>query len=262
MRTGGRHPAKQSGDPIAPGDSCNAPNNASVRTNQQRFCAARPAKPEYHDVIAQLIEAAARRPNPYRDMALVWLLVSTNLTPIEIAMLQIRDYIDRDGGVRVLSRIDAKRAFNGRERPLVFVNQRLRAALDAYLEQRRIGGEPGTARRFHYRGLRPDAALILDDHGNPLRVTERRTAAGVHRICGPMHTLCRSIFQSARITHLTARDGKKLFAQALYDMGADPEAMRLLLGLKRRTTLLRMLPIEKNEQSEARRLLPLISQIG
>jgi len=83
------------------------------------------------------IRVRQRSQNANRDVALMFVLFCTGAKPLEIARLQVRDYLDRDGSVRERSEMRPEAAVNGRSRPLFFASSRTRAALDAYLLERR-----------------------------------------------------------------------------------------------------------------------------
>lgn len=52
-----------------------------------------------------------------RDVALLHVLFSTGARPLEIARLEVRDYLAEDGSVREESLLPAKAAVNGKARP-------------------------------------------------------------------------------------------------------------------------------------------------
>lgn len=110
------------------------------------------------------IQTAVRRaqchtPTPERDAAMVWILLATGLRPLEIARMQVRDYVNGDGSVRRQSEVRAEVAVNGRSRPLYFSSAAACLAIDAYLAVRGAGREGAQARP--YRGLDPGQALFL-----------------------------------------------------------------------------------------------------
>ena len=105
---------------------------------------------------------------------------------MEIARLEVRDYLTEAGAVREESVLPAAAAINGQARPLLFASARLVSALDAYLEQRRRHGHGTTPCCAAYRGLDPESRLFLCATGAPLTI-KAVTAEGVrqHR-CGVM----------------------------------------------------------------------------
>lgn len=98
-----------------------------------------------------------------RNIALIYTLFGTGLTPKEIAQLQVADYCKRNGSVIQDGKVRAEAASNGVARPLMWVAPKLVDAIDAYLEHRvslglgvamRVGDGAG------YRGLQPKSALF------------------------------------------------------------------------------------------------------
>lgn len=215
--------------------------------------------PRQHSALEQLLAASRRLQHPLRNEAVVHLLVGAGLRPIEIALLRVRHYLNEDGAIRVMSRIERELAYNGRERPLLFVSKQVCRAIDDYLRSR----SPATAGNrtpLAFRGLHPDAPLVLGNDGKPLRVVERPGGRQPQRICADIHVLCRAIFVEAQID-MTARDGAKLFARALYGMGADINGIRVLLGLSSRRSVIRLLGVQRTLASEALRVSGLVSQL-
>jgi integrase/recombinase XerD len=68
-----------------------------------------------------------------RNVALMLTLFGTGLKPSEIAALRVDDYLDKHGKPKIDTIVRAEIAFNGRERPLMWVNKRLCKAIDDYL---------------------------------------------------------------------------------------------------------------------------------
>jgi integrase len=77
---------------------------------------------------AQRIRGRSAR--PWHDQALFLLLFATGARPLEIARLEVRDYLNADGSVRVASQMRPEAANSGKARPLYFTSARLDAALD------------------------------------------------------------------------------------------------------------------------------------
>ena len=96
-----------------------------------------------------------------RDTALLLVLFSTAAKPLEIARLEVSDYLSEDGSVREASVLRANAAINGKERPLFFASTKVVAAVDAYLEERIRRGQ-GTEDSTKYRGLDPEQQAVSD----------------------------------------------------------------------------------------------------
>ncbi len=114
-----------------------------------------------------------RSENANRDVALIFVLFCTGAKPIEIARLEVRDYLNRDGSVRESSEMRPEAAVNGRGRPLFFTSSRACAAVDAYLVERarrKLGvAGPGAAGDGGYRGLDPSQCAVPDRNRQALR---------------------------------------------------------------------------------------------
>ena len=99
-------------------------------------------------------------------MALIFVLFCTGAKPIEIARLEVRDYLNRDGSVRESSEMRSEAAVNRRSRPLFFTSSRTRAAVDAYLierARRKLGvAGSGATGDGAYRGLDPPQCAVPD----------------------------------------------------------------------------------------------------
>jgi len=91
-----------------------------------------------------------------RDVALLHVLFGTALCPTEIALLRVDDYLNDNGTVKRDWKVREAIAYNQRERPLFWVNKKVVACVDSYLEHRRSVGL-GVSSRDAYRGLQPDS---------------------------------------------------------------------------------------------------------
>ena len=177
--------------------------------------------------------------NPNRDVALLYALFCTGAKPLEIARLLVRDYLNADGTVRRYSELRHQAAVRGRTRPLYFDSSSACAAIDAYLEERarrKVGAGPGE----RYRGLHPDSALFLTEHGRPFEVRSRgpsdlRTTSPV------LLATYRVIFRRAGWEGVTAQTIRRLVAQRLVEKGADRQQVGQLLGLASNRSVKRLL---------------------
>ena len=102
-------------------------------------------------------------------VALFYLLLATGARPLEVARLEVRDYLNEDGTVRRTSSLRAEFAINGRSRPLFFRSARLDEAMDAYLGQR-IRRGLSMSGAAAYRGLVPDSRLFLSASGEGFEI--------------------------------------------------------------------------------------------
>ena len=107
-----------------------------------------------------------------RDVALLLVLFATAAKPLEIARLQVGDYLTEDGSVREESVMRADAAINGKARSPFFASTRLVAAVDAYLQERVRRGH-GTRKATTYRGLDPESRLFLTGGGRGMPIKVR-----------------------------------------------------------------------------------------
>ena len=122
-----------------------------------------------------------RSSRPWHDLSLYYLLFATGLRPLEVARLEVRDYLGEDGAVRRETELRADVAINGKSRPLFFASHRLNDALAAYLRERqklRHGlGDGG-----HYRGMDPGSRLFLRSPASSIR-SRRMASEGRSATC-------------------------------------------------------------------------------
>lgn len=166
-----------------------------------------------------------------RDAALLLVLFSTAAKPLEIAQLEVRDYVDETGEVRRHSILRADIAVNGKERPLLFCDTQLTAAIDAYLVRRRAEGMA-----FHdkssYRGLPPHSRLFLSRSGMPMAV--KRSGPGLkHLVCKEIHEIYRRIFATIGHSGINTAMARRLAAHRLHLEGASVDEIGAALGVKR-----------------------------
>jgi hypothetical protein len=166
-----------------------------------------------------------------RDAALLLILFSTAAKPLEIAQLEVRDYLDELGEVRIHSSIRSEIAVNGKERPLLFCDPTLTAAIDAYLVLRRAEGM-ATHHKSAYRGLQPHSRLFLSRDGKPMAV-KRSGSGSQHLVCKEIHEIYRRIFAHAGHSGINTAMARRLAARRLHLAGASTEEIGAALGVKK-----------------------------
>lgn len=177
---------------------------------------------------AQRIRARSRR--PLEDVALYYVLFATAARPLEIARLQVRDYMAADGAVRVCSELRPEVTITGRPRPLLFASTRLREALDTCLAARVTSGQ-GLGMPGAFRGLDPDSRLFLSSTGAGFTITPYGEP-GQHRFeCRAIWHHYRMLFRYAEQTQVTALTARHTVAARLYARGADEGQIGLLFGI-------------------------------
>lgn len=166
-----------------------------------------------------------------RDTALLLTLFSTAAKPLEIAQLEVRDYLDPSGGVREHSAIRSQIAMNRTTRDLYFRHPRTNAAIDAYLAERQARGM-GTHSETAYRGLQPASRLFPSRAGSAMQV-RRASSACQHLVCKEIHEIYRRIFAYCGLPGVNTAFARRLAAHRLREAGANPEDIGRALGLRK-----------------------------
>jgi integrase len=192
-----------------------------------------------------------------RDTALLLVLFSTAAKPLEIARLEVRDYLTEDGSVREESVMRANAAVNGKERPLFFASTRVVAAVDAYLEERARRGQ-GTKDRTKYRGLDPDTRLFLTGDGHELPIKVRAVGDRRQYRCGVLLDIYRRIFARAGLKGVSALSARRTIAEKLVDRGCDVNQVGAVLGLKERSSVRNLI---QNEDESLKSLKAVVREL-
>lgn len=166
-----------------------------------------------------------------RDTALLLILFSTAAKPLEIAQFEVRDYIDASGEVRLHSRLRADIAVNGKERPLLFCDTCLTAAIDTYLARRRADGM-AVHDLSSFRGLQPDSRLFLSRTGQSMAVKQSGPGSP-HLVCKEIHEIYRRIFAHGGHSGINTAMARRLAAHRLQVNGANVEEIGAALGVKK-----------------------------
>ena len=171
-----------------------------------------------------------------RDVALLLVLFATAAKPLEIARLEVRDYLTDDGSVREASVIRADTAINGKERPLFFASTKVVAAVDAYLEERIRRGQ-STKNGTNYRGLDPNSRLFLTSDGQELPIKVRAIGNRRQYRCGVILDIYRRIFSRAGLKGVSALCARRTVAEKLIERGCDIGQVGTMLGLIERSSV-------------------------
>ncbi len=188
------------------------------------------------DVDRALARIALHSKHKSRDAALLLVLLTTAAKPIDIARLEVRDYLNEDGTVREQSILRAETAVTGEERPLFFASRRIISLLDEYLE-RRLGQKTGTADKRPYRGLDPHSPLFLTDEGLPMPI---KISAGSRRqryFCRAILDVYQRIFALAGLHGASPLCARRTVAKRLAERGCDLQQIGEVLGLKGRSAV-------------------------
>lgn len=196
---------------------------------------------------AQRIRGRSSR--PWHDQALFLLPFATGARPLEIARLEVRDYLNADGSVRVASEMRSEVANSGRARPLYFTSARLDAALDRYLAERLAEGL-GLGDPAAYRGLDPRSPLFLSAGGEGFKIVVQRQGRQCRYLCRSIQETFRKLFRYAELTHVTPLSVRLTLATRLYERGADEEQVGLLFGISGRGAVRELFPRPRPPVSE------------
>lgn len=193
------------------------------------------------EIAAGALRIRGRSHRPLEDLALYYVLFAIGARPLEIARLEVRDYLDAEGGVRGASVMRAEVAITGRARPLYFRSARLNDALDAYLAERiRLGAGLGVAGQF--RGLDPCSRLFLSGAGMGFEIKSYGEDGQRRFRCRAIQETYRKLFRYAELRQVTALTVRHTVADRLYARGADELQVGLLLGIADRSAVREQFP--------------------
>lgn len=196
---------------------------------------------------AQRIKGRSAR--PWHDQSLFYMLFATGARPLEIARLEVRDYLSPDGSVRRASELRAEAAITGKPRPLYFTSTRLDDALAAYLSER-IEQRLGITADTGYRGLNPRSCLFLSPDGLGFAIKPYGEDGQRRYLCRPILEAYRKLFRYGDLRDVTPLSARHTVAARLYERGADEEQVGLLLGISGRSAVRDLFPKRRPGMSE------------
>lgn len=182
-----------------------------------------------------------RSHTPLEDLALYLILFATGARPLEIARLEVHDYLDAAGCIRRASTVREEVAITSRARPLHFRSTRLDAALDAYLADR-IRSGVGVGVEGQYRGLNPRGRLFLSTTGKGFQITPCGQEGQKRFCCRGIQETYRKVLRYAELEHVTALTARHTVAARLYERGANESQVGLLLGIAERSAVREQFP--------------------
>jgi integrase len=185
-----------------------------------------------------------RASRTWHDLSLYYLLFATGLRPLEVARLEVGDYVGVDGSVRRESELRESTAINGKARPLYFINSRLDEALDAYFQERLKDGH-GLGTPDNYRGLDPDSRLFLGPAGEPYQITPNGEPGQKRHVCRAVLEIYRKLFRYADIKGLSTQSARLTLMSRMYARGADEDQVGVILGIADRSAVREQLPRPK-----------------
>jgi len=175
------------------------------------------------------VTRATSGPNALRNIALIYTLFGTGMMPSEIASLRVDDYLAK-GGPKEDTEVRSEIAFNGRSRPLGWVNKMLVKAIDAYLAERvekRLSVAPS---KSGYRGLDPASPLFLSrgEEGFTFRETVR--SGKTYRSCGSLANLLNKLIAGAGLEGCNTGSARRTIAVKLHRQHTDLRTINEILG--------------------------------
>lgn len=210
----------------------------------------RPQRILSSEEIAQAVARIKRRSSrPWHDIALFYLLFATGARPLEIARLEIRDYLDSEGRIRRKSLMRAEVAINARSRALYFASSHLDEALANYLQER-LAQSLGVHQQETFGGLDPTSRLFLSATGEGFRIVQHEEDGKTRSLCRPILETYDKLFRYADVKDVSARSSRRTVASRLYARGADEHQVGLLLGISEPSAVRALFPKPKPSLSD------------
>ena len=203
---------------------------------------ARPARVLSREEVTQgAVRIKGRSSRTWHDLALYYLLFVTALRPLEIARLEVRDYLRPDGSVCRESELRAEVAINGKRRPLYFSSNRLDEVLGAYFRERLENG-CGLGAPDRYRGLDPNSRLFLSPTGEAYSITPNGSPGQNRQVCRALLEIYRKLFRYAELKGLSAQSARLTVISRMYERGGDEDQVGAILGIGERSAVRELLP--------------------
>ncbi|MGJ9418753.1 site-specific integrase [Massilia sp. CMS3.1] len=178
---------------------------------------------------------------PHRDIALLYILLSTGARPLEIARLEVCDYLDFGGNVREQSAMRAEVAINNKARPLFFASSKVAESIDSYLAERLRRGY-AVADPSCYRGLDPHSRLFLTETGAAFDIVSYGEAGQTRFLCRGILDTYRKIFRRIGLEGLSALNVRRAVAARLLERGAAEDQIGEVLGISELKSVRELLP--------------------
>ena len=193
------------------------------------------------DILLAAQRTRARSTCPLRDVALLYLLLSTGARPLEIARLEVGDYLNADGSVREESVMRAEVAVNRKPRPLFFSSKKTEEAINGYLAERLRQGF-GTGKPCSHRGLDPHSRLFLSEAGAPFVIVASTAPGQMRFLCRGILDTYRKIFRYIGLKGLSALNLRRTVVARMLARGADEDQIGEVLGISALKSIRELLP--------------------
>ena len=197
------------------------------------------------DEIALAVQRTRTRSTcPQRDVALLYLLLSTGARPLEIDRLEVRDYLHADGSVRAESVMRAEVAVNRKARPLFFASKKTRESIDAYLAGR-VRQDSNSEVACAYRGFDPHGRLFLTETGAPFEIAIDIAPGRRRCLCRSILDTFRKMFRRIGLNGLSALHMRRTVAARLLARGATEDQIGEILSISALKSVRELLPGER-----------------
>lgn len=166
-----------------------------------------------------------------RNVALLYTLFGTGLTPSEIGALRVADLVSTGGELKKKTLVRAEISYNGYERVIYWSNTKVRVAMENYLSWRstnQIGA--GTPGRFG--DLDPHSFFFINGRtGAGFTETSYQKEGKEHSSAMVLSALFRQLLKQAGVSG-NARSGRRTLAVLMARQGKDAAVVREMLGLQ------------------------------
>jgi site-specific recombinase XerD len=176
--------------------------------------------------------------NSTRNIALIYTLFGTGMMPSEMASLLVSDYMHK-GNPNPDYIIRPEISFNGRSRPIMWVNKKLTNAIDAYLLERierGLGSEP-----------RSPLFLARGTDGFSFRATEKN--GKTYRACSSLTNLLNKLISGAGLEGCNTASARRTLAVKLHRQRIDLRSINEILGQSSMTATKKMCQGDTNRLS-------------
>ena len=183
--------------------------------------------------LIKITQATAKLPE--RDVLVLMLGHKAGLRITEISRITIADVMFPSGKLREEVSLRAAVTKGCRPRSAFFVQKKLVAAMEAYLQYRidkGIGTELGAVK---YRGLLPHQPVIYSARGAPMQQNTKRRLLDSGEVkhfkaCDSLQSHVTKLYKLAGITGGSSHSGRRTFAGKVLAATGDFDKVALLLG--------------------------------
>ncbi len=192
------------------------------------------------DIQLAIQKTRMRSPCPDRDVALLIMLLTTGARPLEVARLEVRDYLNADGSVRVESVMRSDVAVNRKARTLCFASPKSQESIDNYLSDRLLRGF-GIQKEALFRGLDPHSRLFLTEQGAPFEIVSYGQRGQTRFLCRGILDVYQKMFQRIGLPGVSPISVRRLVAVRMSERGATEEQIGEILGISEKKSVRELL---------------------